>query len=47
MKKKNENGNIDINVMEKNEIQINGGIMANVDMCVKSVVYVKNIKFEI
>ena len=33
--------------MEKNEIQVKGGIMVNVDVCVKSIVYVKNIKFGI
>ena len=29
--------------MEQNEIQINGGIMINVDMTVKNIIYVKNI----
>ena len=33
--------------METNVIQINGGIMINVDVSVKSVMYVKNIMFGI
>ena len=31
--------------MEENAIQINGGIMINVDLSVKSVMYVKKIIF--
>ena len=33
--------------MDENVIQINGGIMINVDASVKSVMYVKNIMFGI
>ena len=33
--------------MEKIVIQINGGIMINVDISVKNVMYVKKIMFEI
>ena len=33
--------------MEENVIQINGGTMINVNMSVKSVMYVKKIMFEI
>ena len=33
--------------MEKNVIQINGGIMANVDVSVKNIVHVKKIMFGI
>ena len=33
--------------MEENVIQINGGIMINVDVSVKNIMYVKNIMFGI
>ena len=33
--------------MEKNVIQINGGITANVDVSVKNIIYVKKIIFGI
>ena len=33
--------------MEKNVIQINGGIMINVDVNVKNIIYVKKIMFGI
>ena len=33
--------------MEKNVIQINGGITVNVDVIVKKIMYVKKIVFEI
>ena len=33
--------------MEENVIQINGGIMINVDVSVKNVMYVKEIMFRI
>ena len=33
--------------MEKNVIQINGGIIINVDVVVKNVMYVKKVKFGI
>ena len=39
------NGNADL--MEKNVIQINGGITINVDVSVKNVIYVKKIIFGI
>ena len=39
--------NINVNFMEENVIQINGGITINVDVSVKNVMYVKKIIFEI
>ena len=39
--------NLNIDLMEENVIQINGGIMINVDVSVKKVVYVKKIMFGI
>ena len=39
--------NVNVNLMEENEIQINGGIMINVDVTVKYVMYVKIIIFGI
>ena len=36
-----------VNLMEENKIQINGGIMINVDVTVKYVMYVKIIIFGI
>ena len=36
-----------VNLMEEYVIQINGGIMTNVDVSVKNVMYVKNIIFGI
>ena len=33
--------------MEKNVIQINGGIMINVDVSLKNIIYVKKIMFGI
>ena len=38
---------VNVNLMEQNVIQINGGIMVNVDMSVKIIIYVKNIMFAI
>ena len=35
--------NVNINLMEENIIQINGGIMINVDVSVKNIVYMKKI----
>ena len=35
------------NLMEENAIHINGGITINVSVCVKNVMYVKKIMFEI
>ena len=39
--------NVNVNLIEKNVIQINGGMMINVDVSVKSVMYVKKIIFGI
>ena len=39
--------NVNVSVIEKNAIQINGGIMINVDVSVKNVMYVKKIIFAI
>ena len=39
--------NVNINLMEENVIQINGGIVINVDVSVKKFVYVKKIMFVI
>ena len=39
--------NLNIDLMQKNVIQVNGGIMKNVDMGVKKVTYVKKIIFGI
>ena len=39
--------NVNINLIEKNVIQINGGIAINVDVSVKNVIYVKKILFGI
>ena len=35
--------NVKVNLMEKNVIQINGGITINVDVSVKNIIYVKKI----
>ena len=39
--------NVNVDLMEKNVIQINGGIMINVDASVKKFMYVKIIMFGI
>ena len=39
--------NVNINLIEKNVIQINGGIAINVDVSVKNVIHVKKIIFGI
>ena len=39
--------NVNVNLMEKNVIQINGGITINVNVNVKNIIYVKNIRFGI
>ena len=39
--------NVNVNLMEENVIQINGGIMINVDVSVKNIMYVKKIMFGI
>ena len=39
--------NVNVNLMEENVIQINGGIMINVDVSVKSIIYVKKVMFRI
>ena len=39
--------NLNVNLMKKNVIQINGGIMINVDMSVKNIIYVEKIMFRI
>ena len=39
--------NVNVNLMEENVIQINDGITINVDVTVKSVMYVKKIMFGI
>ena len=46
-KSKIYHANIKVNLMEKNIIQINGGIMRNVDVSVKNIMYVKKIIFGI
>ena len=38
--------NVNVNLMEENVIQISDGIMINVDVNVKNVMYVKKIMFE-
>ena len=37
--------NVNVNLMEQNVIQINGRIMMNVDVILKSIMYVKKIIF--
>ena len=44
---KHVHANVNVNLMEKNVIQINGGIMINVDVSVKIFMYVKKIMFGI
>ena len=39
--------NVNVNLMEQNVIQINDGIVINVNFSVKSIVYAKNIMFGI
>ena len=39
--------NVNLNLMGKNVIQINGGITINVDVNVKNIIYVKIILFGI
>ena len=39
--------NVNVNLMEKIVSQINGGIMINVNVSVKNIVYVKKIMFGI
>ena len=39
--------NVNLNLMGKNVIQINGGITINVDVNVKNIIYVKIIMFGI
>ena len=39
--------NVIVNLMEKNVIQVNGGIMINVEVRVKNIIYVKKIMFGI
>ena len=39
--------NVNVNFMEENEIQINGGITINVNVSIKNVMYVKKIIFGI
>ena len=41
------NGNVNVNLMKKNIIQISGEIMINVNVNVKNVIYVKKNMFEI
>ena len=36
---------VNVNLMEQNVIQINGGITINVDVSVKNIIYVKMIMF--
>ena len=36
---------VNVNLMEQNVIQINGGITINVDLSVKNIIYVKMIMF--
>ena len=35
--------NLNVNLLEENVIEINGGLMVNVDVSVKNIVYVKKI----
>ena len=46
-KSKTYHGNANVNLMEENIIQINGGVTINVDVSVKNVMYLKNIIFGI
>ena len=39
--------NLNVNLMEENVFQINDGIMINVDVSVKDIMYVKKIVFGI
>ena len=39
--------NVNVNLTEENVIQIKSGIMINVDMSVKNIIYAKNIIFGI
>ena len=39
--------NVNVDLMEENVIQINGGIMINADVSVKKVMYMKKIMSEI
>ena len=39
---KTDHANVNVSLIEENVIQINGGIMINVDVSVKNVMYVKN-----
>ena len=39
--------NVNVNLMEENVAQINGGIMINVDVSAKKFMYVKKIMFGI
>ena len=39
--------NVNVNFMEENVTQVNGGIMINVDVSVKNVMYMKKIMFGI
>ena len=39
--------NVNVNLMEENVNRINGGIMMNVDLSVKNVMYLKKIMFGI
>ena len=41
------NVNVNINLMEKNVYQINGGITINVDVSLKNIIYVKKTIFGI
>ena len=38
---------INVNLMEENVIQVNGGITMNTDVSVKKIIYVKKTMFEI
>ena len=39
--------NVNVNLMEQNVIQTNGGITINVDVSIKIIIYVKKIMFQI
>ena len=39
--------NVNLNLMEENEIQIKNGIMINLDVSVKNIIYVKKTVFGI
>ena len=47
MNQKHYHVKINVNLMEENVIQVNGGITMNTDVSVKKIIYVKKTMFEI